>query len=195
MRTISEQELKDILSKHDEWLKDNNKGQRANLRSADLRYANLSSANLSYANLSSANLSSADLRYANLRSADLRYANLSSADLRYANLRYANLSSANLSSANLRSADLRYANLRSANLSYANLLAFQFQMSWAYFTFDGTLRIGCECMPITEWMLGYQQIGKKHGYSELQIEMYGAFIKQCHDAFNAGKFKPQSKEK
>ena len=70
MRTISEQELKDILDKHGKWLRGDSGGERANL--------------------SSANLSSVDLRYANLRCADLRSANLSSADLRYANLSSAN---------------------------------------------------------------------------------------------------------
>jgi hypothetical protein len=138
MRTISEQELKDILDKHGEWLKDSSKGCRANLSSANLSYADLS---------------------------------------------YADLSSANLSSANLRYADLSYADLRYADLRSANLVVFQFQMSWAYFTFDGTLRIGCESMLITEWVLGYQEIGKRHGYSELQIMMYGNFIKSCMELF------------
>lgn len=46
MRTISEQELKEILGKHQKWLNDGEGGERADLRSADLRYANLSSANL-----------------------------------------------------------------------------------------------------------------------------------------------------
>jgi hypothetical protein len=80
---------------------------KANLSSADLRYADLSSANLSYADLSYADLSSA-----NLSSADLRSANLSYADLRSANLSYADLSSANLSYADLSSADLSSADLR-----------------------------------------------------------------------------------
>ena len=84
MRTISEQELKDILDKHGKWLRSEEGGIRANLRSANLRsadlsYANLRSADLSYANLSYANLSYANLRSANLRSADLSYADLSSA--------------------------------------------------------------------------------------------------------------------
>lgn len=74
MRTISEQELKDILNKHGKWLRNEDNGERANLSSADLSYANLRSANLSYANLSSANLSSAGLSSADLRSADLRHA-------------------------------------------------------------------------------------------------------------------------
>jgi len=96
MKTYTEQEIKDILIKHNKWLLWQG-GERANLS-----YANLSYANLSYANLS----------YANLRSANLSYANLSYANLSYANLSYANLSSANL----------RYANLSSANLSYAKLI-------------------------------------------------------------------------
>jgi hypothetical protein len=81
MRTINEQELKDILDKHGKWIRNEENGERANLSYADLRYADLSSANLRYA--------------------DLSYANLRYADLSYADLRYANLSSANLSSANL----------------------------------------------------------------------------------------------
>ena len=104
MRTISKDELKEIIERHGKWLRDENGGKRADLRSADLSSANLSSANLSSADLSSADLSSANLRSADLSSADLRSANLSSADLSYANLRYANL---------------RYANLSSADLSYA----------------------------------------------------------------------------
>jgi hypothetical protein len=54
MRTISEQELKDILDKHFKWLRIEENGERANLRSADLSYANLSYANLSSADLRSA---------------------------------------------------------------------------------------------------------------------------------------------
>jgi len=179
LRQISEQELKDILDKHGKWLRNENGGERANLSSADLRSADLHYANLSSANLSSANLSSANLRYANLRSADLSSANLSSADLRYADL-----SSANLSSADLRSADLHYANLSSANLSSANLVLFQFQRHQAFYTLDGTLRIGCIVMPISEWLIGFEEIGKKEGYNEQQIKAYGNFIKLCAELLN-----------
>ena len=85
MKTISKDELNEILDKHGQWLRKEDEGERA-----DLSYANLCSANLSYA----------DLRYADLRSADLRYANLSYADLRYADLRYADLRYADLTDAN-----------------------------------------------------------------------------------------------
>ncbi len=49
MRQISEQELKDILDKHGRWLRNEENGERANLRYADLSYADLSYANLRYA--------------------------------------------------------------------------------------------------------------------------------------------------
>ena len=92
LRNISKDELDKIIGNHKLWLQTNGeKGERADLRYANLRYANLSSADLRYANLRYANLSYANLRYANLS-----YANLSSADLRYADLRYADLSSADL---------------------------------------------------------------------------------------------------
>ncbi len=87
---MDQQILKNILEKHRKWVLGESDGERADLSSADLRYADLRDANLS----------SADLRYA-----DLRYANLSSADLRYADLRYADLSSADLRYADLSSAD------------------------------------------------------------------------------------------
>jgi uncharacterized protein YjbI with pentapeptide repeats len=74
MRTIDKEELKEILRKHGEWLIDPNKGERANLSSADLRYADLRYADLRSADLRSADLSYADLSYADLSSADLRYA-------------------------------------------------------------------------------------------------------------------------
>jgi hypothetical protein len=128
VRIISEQELKVILDKHGKWLRKEPDGEKANLRSADLR--------------------SADLRWADLRSANLRWADLSSADL----------------------------------------LVFKFQQHWAYFTFDGALRIGCIVMPISEWEIGFKEIGKENNYSDLQIEMYGDFIKSTADKFKRGLF-------
>ena len=108
---ISAKKLQEIIKSHGRWLRNEEGGERANLRSADLSGADLSGADLSSANLRSADLSGANLRGADLRSADLSGADLSSADLR----------SADLSSADLRSADLSSANLSSANLRGANL--------------------------------------------------------------------------
>ena len=83
MRDISKEELSLILDKHAKWLKDEDGGEKADLRYADLSYADLSFANLRYTNLSYTNL-----RYANLNYADLSAANLSAADLRYSTHQY-----------------------------------------------------------------------------------------------------------
>jgi uncharacterized protein YjbI with pentapeptide repeats len=128
---ISAEKLQEIIKSHGRWLRNEEGGERANLRDAYLSGANLSDAylsganlrdaNLSDANLSDANLSGANLSGANLRGAYLSGANLRDANLSGANLSDANLSGADLSGANLRGADLRDANLSGANLSGANL--------------------------------------------------------------------------
>ena len=73
---ISAEKLQEIIKSHGRWLRNEEGGERANLRDA-----NLSDANLSDANLSGADLRGANLRGANLRGANLRDANLSGADL------------------------------------------------------------------------------------------------------------------
>ena len=67
------------------------RGERPNLRGADL-----TGADLTRADLTGADLTRADLSGANLRWADLRWANLYGANLRGADLRWANLNGANL---------------------------------------------------------------------------------------------------
>ncbi len=89
---MDNEKLKEILERHRKWLNDEDGGERANLRGANLR---------------GVNLRGADLREANLRGADLREANLRGADLRGADLREANLRGADLRGVNLRGADLR----------------------------------------------------------------------------------------
>ena len=115
------------------------RGERPNLRGADLTGADLTRADLTGANLSEANLSGADLTGADLTRADLSGANLRWADLRWANLY----------GANLRGADLRWANLNGANLYGARgeVLAIDGLPSGPVRlipTLDGwSLRIGC----------------------------------------------------
>ena len=88
MRTLSKEELQEILEKHRKWVLREDGGERANLRRTNLREANL--------------------READLREADLRWANLRWANLREANLRRTNLREANLRGAKLREADIYY---------------------------------------------------------------------------------------
>ena len=82
MKKITKKELEKFLRKHKLWLEDDPKGERADLRGADL-----SDADLRGADLSDADLRGADLRGADLSDADLRGADLSGADLRGADLR------------------------------------------------------------------------------------------------------------
>ena len=149
MKKISDTELKTIIDKHAKWLRGEEDGERADLRSADLRSANLRSANLF----------NADLRGANLRSADLFNADLRGANLRDANLCGANLRSADLCGANLRSADLRDANLCGANLRDAKNVD---EVKWNMYTTFYPL----QC-PETGSFIGYK---KASGYIiELEI--------------------------
>ena len=113
MKTISNDDLKEILRKHVLWVMEDPKGERA-----DLSGANLEGANLYKAILIGANLTGANLREAYLEGANLYEADLYEADLREANLYEADLSRANLTGANLYEAYLREANLREANIDW-----------------------------------------------------------------------------
>ena len=71
MKTYTNEELNEILRKHELWLRGDPSGARADLSGANLIRANLSGANLSGANLIRADLSGANLYGANLYEADL----------------------------------------------------------------------------------------------------------------------------
>ena len=60
-----------ILEDHKQWLIDNSKGKKADLRGANIRGANIREADLSGADLSGADLSGADLRWTDLSGAKL----------------------------------------------------------------------------------------------------------------------------
>ena len=98
MRTISKEELKEVLKKHSKRCNEEG-GERADLRGAYLSGVDLSGAYLSGAYLSGAYLSGADLRGADLSGAYLSGADLSGADL----------SGVDLSGADLRGAEIEEA--------------------------------------------------------------------------------------
>ena len=104
MRTISKDELTEILRKHKMWLSGEAGGIRADLSRANLRGADLSRADLRGADLCGADLSRANLRGADLCGADLCEAVLCEADLCGADLRGADLYKAVLYKAVLRGA-------------------------------------------------------------------------------------------
>jgi len=87
---MKQEELDNIIKLHNKWLKDEEGGEKANLRGAELEYANLEYANLCNANLRGADLRGAYLNYANLCNANLCNANLRGAHLKYADLNWVN---------------------------------------------------------------------------------------------------------
>ena len=96
--------IQEVLARHKKWLENDEGGQRADLKGADLRVADLKGA---------------DLRAADLQDADLRGADLKDADLKGADLRGADLRDAYLKGADLRDADLKGANLQRADLDFS----------------------------------------------------------------------------
>ena len=90
---MTSEEIKKVLDLHKKWLNNEDGGERANLRWADL---------------SCVNLSGAKLRLADLRETTLRLADLRLADLRETTLRLADLRGAFLCGADLRGADLDF---------------------------------------------------------------------------------------
>ena len=106
MKNINQEELNEILQKHEMWLKNKKSGKRADLMGTDLSYVELRWVDLSYAELMGANLSNANLSDVNLKNANLKNTDLTNADLRDANLRGVDLRGANLRNADLTNADL-----------------------------------------------------------------------------------------
>lgn len=165
MRKISSEELSEILEKHEQWLQDEGKGERANLSAANLSGLNLANVNLQYANLHHVNLQDAFLQGVNLKGADLSFAELGGAYLKDATLREANMENVDLSYANLSYAslhgvcltmaylvntklyatDLGYANLKKADMRGADLRKTIFQgaflggMCRPWFTYVGAI--------------------------------------------------------
>ena len=76
MKTISNDDLKEILRKHALWLNNDPEGEKADLYKADLSEADLYEADLRGANLKRANLRWANLKGANLYEADLSEAKI-----------------------------------------------------------------------------------------------------------------------
>jgi hypothetical protein len=64
------------------------------------------------------------------------------------------------------------------------ILSFQFERHTAYFMGNDEIVIGCHRHCINHWIEQFETIGKNENYTDKQIAMYGAFIKQCAIVFN-----------
>ena len=177
MRELTKEEI-EVLQRHAKWLKNEEGGEKANLRDANLRDANLRDANLRDADLWDANL-----RDANLRDADLWGADLRGADLRGANLRDANLRDADLRDADLWGADLRDANLRGAAGKILSFGPIGSRQGITYVTkTERTIHVRCGCFygTLEEFAA---KVEEEHGDSQ-HGKSYKAAIEfiKAHDA-------------
>lgn len=120
MKRMTTEELMSILDLHKKWLNNEDGGERADLRYANLQDVLLRGKSLQGANLYGADLRSAYLRGTNLQGADLRYANLQDIDLQRTNLASADLHWSNLQDSYLQGANLQGANFSGAVLTEAN---------------------------------------------------------------------------
>ena len=91
---MKQEELKEILKKHKDWLNGVVGGVRANLTGIDLKNSDLRNVNLKNANLYRANLSGCDLERTDLKGANLNFVNLKNANLENASLYCAELRNA-----------------------------------------------------------------------------------------------------
>ena len=177
MRELTKEEI-EVLQRHAKWLKNEEGGEKANLRDANLRDADLRGADLRDANLRGANLRDANLRDADLRGADLRDANLRDADLWDADLRDADLRGANLRDANLRDADLWGA---AGKILYFGPIGSRQGITYVTKT-ERTIHVRCGCFygTLEEFAA---KVEEKHGDSQ-HGKSYKAAIEfiKAHDA-------------
>ena len=106
MKTITSDELKLILEKHEKWLKGEAEGERAILIGYDLRNSDFSDSDLRgsvlwgsdfrHSDLSGSNLSGSNLRYSDLRGSDLRNSDLRGSVLWGSDFRHSDLSGSDL---------------------------------------------------------------------------------------------------
>ena len=186
---MNQNELNEVLKLHKLWLNsDGEEGKRADLSSADLRGADLRNADLRVADLTGVLLEGAFLVGTNFEGAHLSYANLDYTDLVDADLTSADLRGVNLRKANLRNANLHCALLFDANLGDSNLEGTGLRLflgprhDGIYNSQDDKLYIGCQIHKLDYWLKNYVAIGKKHEYTDKEIEAYGNWIKSLKEA-------------
>ena len=157
---MTQEQLNEVLKQHKVWLdSDGKEGKRAVLRYTDLTCVDLTGSDLTGADLTGADLSGLNLRYTNLSDVDLTGAVLRNADLRFA--------------------DLTEANLIDIDLTDTGIHLFEGPDYQAiYNSKDDKLYIGCQVHTLDHWLENYINIGKKHGYSDEEIEVYGTWFKK-----------------
>ena len=131
-------------------------------------------------------LGGANLAGADLERASLIGANLEGVDLGGASLERANLVGVNLRGANLVGTYLRGANLEGANLSNTkDIIIFQAgkHFGFSYWYEEPMVKIGCNTSTLTWWLENYKVVGSRESYSEIEIYMYGDWLKMLDKTY------------
>lgn len=91
MIEITQNELNNLISQHEDWLRNGEIGRRPSFSDLNLSGLELKRANLYHSDFKRSNLTGCNFRYSNLSKADFSSANLSKANLKETNLFHANL--------------------------------------------------------------------------------------------------------
>ena len=96
LRKISEDDLREILEKHEKWLNDEDGGEKADMQQSDMQRANMQRANMQRANMKWADMRGVDMQQSDMRGADMRGANMQWADMRGADMQWADMRGADM---------------------------------------------------------------------------------------------------
>ena len=111
-KTMTKNELTEILKLHEMWLNEEEGGAQAKFEDLDLRGLDFRGANLIKADFKDADCSGVDFTGADLRCADFTGANLTGADFAGANLKWANFYKAHVTGARFNGAIIDCADFR-----------------------------------------------------------------------------------
>ena len=122
LRAITQNKLDRMISEHEDWLKDNNKGSQLVLIGYDLVDLNLKTKDLRYSNFSKSKLVSCDFRYSNLSHVDfsnciIHESTMDTTDLSNAKFDYSNIDSSSLRGVKLINTSLIRATIHNTDLT------------------------------------------------------------------------------
>ena len=170
---MTKEQLNEVLKQHKLWL--NTKGEEG-------ERVVLEDANLEGIDFSGSDLRVADLKGANLRYSDLTNVNLEGANLEYTDLRNAYLTSADLTGARLKGACLDDICWNMAKLNNTGVYLFKSpRHDGIYNSKDDKLYMFRMTHSLDYWLQNYADIGKKHRYTDEEIEEYGQWIKSLKE--------------
>ena len=93
------------------------------------------------------------------------------------NLRGSNLSGSDLSGSYLSGSDLNNTKLNNTIFTRNDQVQFFSYNMFIANHYNGVITIGCLTHSVDHWIKNYKEIGKKNGFTDHEIKVYGWFIK------------------